>query len=164
MASHAELDGLRGGFEVDGWNGRLRLGIGIHRSVSINDQLVATSSFVIPHLGRGQGRNQGTFDSGRTMSQTIAPTEVRVNGTEIGPGVDLPIQVNERAIVVQNGPGNLAPTTLGPTAFPTIVQNTLDNQRIAASTVINVSANSLAMMNVLRISDAMRRAMISSGR
>lgn len=42
-ASAAELDTLRGGFEIDTPGGRMHLHLGIRREVSVNDQVVAVS-------------------------------------------------------------------------------------------------------------------------
>jgi hypothetical protein len=146
-ASDAELDELRGGFDVDTPRGRLRLEIGITRAVSVNDRIVAVSNFVIPGSGR-------TTQS----SQTV------VNNVPVGSGV--PLTVNGNALVVQNGPGNVAPSpsAFSAAAFPIIVQNTLDNQKLSTFTLINASVNSLSVMNALRMSEMLRRATAASGR
>jgi len=137
-ASSAELDELRGGFEIGMRGGMLRLDIGITRAVAVNDQLVATSRLVMP---------QG-------LAVELAPQ----------PGVA--VSLSENALIVQNGPGNIAPppAAFGPSAMPIVIQNTLDNQKLTAFTVIDASVNSLAVMNLLRMSDALGRATAGSGR
>lgn len=47
-ASPAELDGLRGGFELDTPGGRLHLSLGIRRAVSVNDRVVAVGELALP--------------------------------------------------------------------------------------------------------------------
>jgi hypothetical protein len=59
LASQAELDELRGGFQIDTPHGRLQVGIGITREVSVNDRVVAVSRLVIPDLGRRDARLEG---------------------------------------------------------------------------------------------------------
>lgn len=59
MASPAELDELRGGFHVDTPHGRLHVGIGITRAVSVNDQVVAVSKLVIPDFMRRNAQLDG---------------------------------------------------------------------------------------------------------
>lgn len=123
VTSQAELDALRGGFQVDTPTGRLRVAIGITRTVSVNDRIVAQSNLLVPHLGGN-------------------------------------------ALVVQNGPGNQAPiaSAFNGGAMPTIVQNTLDNQKLSTLTIINASANSLSVLRSLRMGEMMSRATAASGR
>jgi hypothetical protein len=59
IASQAELDELRGGFHVDTPHGRLQVGIGITREVSVNDRVVAVSRLVIPDLARRDASLEG---------------------------------------------------------------------------------------------------------
>lgn len=122
-ATQAELDALRGGFQVDTPTGRLHVTIGITRTVSVNDRVVAQSSLLVPHLGGN-------------------------------------------ALIVQNGPGNHAPpaSAFNSAALPTIVQNTLDNQKLSTLTIINASANSLSVLKSLRMGEMMSRATAGSGR
>ncbi|MDM0044196.1 hypothetical protein QTH91_06855 [Variovorax dokdonensis] len=63
--------------------------------------------------------------------------------------------------LVQNGPGNSAPDTLGPMGG-TVIQNTLNNQNIANHTVINANTNGMSLMKDLNtattITDAIARS------
>lgn len=141
-ASHAELDALRGGFSMQTERGHLRVGIGITRSVAVNDRVVAVSELTIPDLGQA-------FEASRRPGQR-APQAL--------PGGN--------ALIVQNGPGNVAPpaSAFGTAALPTIVQNTLDNQKLGTVTIINATVNSLSVMHALRTSDMLTRATAASGR
>jgi hypothetical protein len=169
VASGAELDGLRGGFDVEGPGGPLRLGIGIYRTVSINDRVVAVSSLTVQDVGQAIAGRPGGISVSVEGAELARSTEVagsadlKVNGMPLGPH---PVVIDARGIVVQNGPGNVAPdlSRFNPGALPTIVQNTLDNQKLRTSTVIDVSANSLSMMRSLRMGDMLGQATARSGR
>jgi hypothetical protein len=150
-ASSSELDGLRGGFEVNTSAGRMRFDIGITRAVALNDRLVGVSHF---------GSAQHTARNQEFLSQLAGP----------GPGT-VPVQVNSQpagnaALVVQSGGGNIAPpaSTFGPNSFPIIVQNTLNDTSLKTFTLINASVNSLSLMRSLATNDIMRRATIASNR
>jgi hypothetical protein len=160
LVSVAELEELRGGLDVDTSAGRLRLSIGIHRAVSINDQLVAASSLIVPDLERAaRGRGfQVRIDSfggrGRVTEVVQHDSQVKVEVADA------------RGIIVQNGPGNVAPdiASFGVGAMPIVVQNTLDNQKLKTQTTIDASGNSLGVMRTLRINEALSRAVAGSGR
>lgn len=74
--------------------------------------------------------------------------------------------VQDKALIVQIGPGNFAPPAAAfhGAALPTIVQNTLDNQNVKTFTLLDASLNCLSIMNVLRMGEMMRRATAASGR
>ena len=64
------------------------------------------------------------------------------------------------AAVVQVGPGNsVDPAALGQNAATTVVQNTLDNQRIAAMTTLNVSVNTLSAFRSLNLGQSLQSAL-----
>ncbi|MGO4699882.1 hypothetical protein [Dyella sp. 2RAB6] len=64
------------------------------------------------------------------------------------------------AAVVQVGPGNrVDPAALGQNAATTVVQNTLDNQRIAAITTLNVSVNTLSAFRSLNLGQSLQSAL-----
>ena len=143
VASNAELDELRGGFDVVTPAGTLHIDIGITRVVAINDRLVAVSQLVVPGV--------------------VVPT-VAVPGVVV-PSVGVS-QASGEALIVQNGQNNVAPaaSSFGTLSVPTIVQNTLDRQKLTTFTVVNASVNSLAILNALRLSEMMSRARLASGR
>lgn len=171
VASHEELDGLRGGFDLDSDRGRLRVSIGITRSVSINDRLVATSTLVLTDIGRLISQARGGRQTAPQLtfnlpsgSNPLAPSQLTVNNTPVslnGP----PIEVHDAALIVQNGPGNSVNLQMPLTgSMPIIIQNTLDNQKISTSTSLSSTVNSLSILHGLRTAEMMRRATISSGR
>jgi hypothetical protein len=147
-ATNVQLDGLRGGFELDTRAGRLRIDIGITRAVTVNDRLVAVSH---------HGAPSAIAANNQFLSQL---------GARAASAGSTPVMVRDNALVVQNGPGNIAPpaSAFGNSAMPIIVQNTLDNQVLKTFTVVNASVNSLSLMRSLRVDDMMRRATTASGR
>jgi hypothetical protein len=127
--SKVRLDSIRGGVDVDSTR---KFSIGIERVVFINGQLVTTSTLTISDL---------TFDLSRSSLPLAALT-----GT--GPSV------------IQNGPGNTFNLTQGQNLPPlmTVIQNTLNNQKIDGSTTINARVPTLDLARNLSISSSMRNA------
>jgi hypothetical protein len=153
MASDLELDELRGGFHLDTHAGRLRVGIGITRTVSVDNRLVARSDLVVPDLGQAFATSGGT----------VAP---RISVNNPPAGGDLRINVNGSALIVQNGPGNVAPaaSAFNAAASPIVVQNTLDNAKLEVGTIINASVNSLSVMNLRRFGEMLSNVTARTGR
>lgn len=123
------LDGVRGGFGVDGLN----ITFGIERAVYINGALVTTTSLNLSDLGRiTAGSGTTAFNAG-----TIA--------------------------LIQSGAGNLVSAgTFASGAVGTVIQNTLDGQKIQNMTVINATTNSLGALRGLNLESSMRGAVIDS--
>jgi hypothetical protein len=111
----------------------LNISFGIERAVYVNGSLVTSTSFNVSDLGRiSGGRGTPTFDA-----NTIA--------------------------LIQNGAGNTVTTGQIPSgAVGTIVQNTLDGQKIQNVTVINATTNSLGVLRGLNLQSSLRSAVIDS--
>lgn len=111
----------------------LNISFGIERAVYVNGVLVTSTSLNMSDLGRmTAGRGTTSFDAG-----TIA--------------------------LVQSGAGNLVTTgTMSSATMGTIVQNTLDGQKIQSVTVINASVNSLGVLRNLNFQSSLRGAVIDS--
>ncbi|MES2227998.1 MAG: hypothetical protein V4540_09525 [Pseudomonadota bacterium] len=111
----------------------LNISFGIERAVYINGSLVTSTSMNVTELGQVvAGRGLTTLDAG-----TIA--------------------------LIQNGSGNSVATgSLSPTTIGTVIQNTLDGQKIQNVTVINATANSLGMFRSLNLHSSLRGAVIDS--
>lgn len=69
-AAEAELDRVRGGFITDTRTGRLEVGIGITRAVSVNDRLVAVSHIVLPDIAQIIATARSA--AGRALAQNAA--------------------------------------------------------------------------------------------
>jgi len=133
VVADSELDQMRGGFETNTGGLPLSFTFGIERATFLNGQLVSTTTIAIPTFTftlNAQGA--GAADSGFN-----------------------PINV------IQNGAGNviaLSNIQNMPASVMTIIQNSLDNQVIGNTTVINASITSrdflrsLATQSLLNLS------------
>lgn len=130
------LDEMRGGFEMD--NG-LRVSFGIERAVLINGRLVTTETFNIADL-----RNASGGHAARAGALT-PPTSTTLS-------------------VIQNGPGNSAELARNAGLAGTVIQNTLDNQKIQNVTVINSTVNSGAILRSMNVHSAVRDGIVGSQR
>ena len=132
----ASLDDVRGGFELEGSS--LKFTIGIERAVYINGNLVATNVLNLKDLQSSAG---GTSVAGA-----------------------LPAAAPSGALVVQNGPAGtnyVAPQVAqNPTA--TVIQNSLNDQKIQAVTTINASVNSLQTVRAMSVANAIQYGIVSS--
>ena len=109
--------------------------------------------------------SQATANSSATAS-SVSPT-VLVNGTAVTPGnpvINIPSADRLRAVIVQNGTGNIVMPSAANIAsnVATIIQNTADNQAIRAVTEMNVSMAINRAMNAASISNAVRQGMVTS--
>ena len=79
------------------------------------------------------------------------------------PGVGATGQTRGTLALVQNGAGNTFQTgSMNAAAMGTVVQNTLNNQKIQTVTLINATVNSLQIIKSMNIGSSLRGAMIDS--
>ena len=105
--------------------------LGLDRVVYVNGALVTSTHLQIPDVAQ------------------ITPAQASALSAAIN-----------TAAVVQVGPGNTVdPAALGQNAAATVVQNTLDNQRIAAMTTLNVSVNTLSAFRSLNLGQSLQAAL-----
>jgi hypothetical protein len=114
----------------------LAVSLGIERLVSINGELVSRTSFQIADLGR--------IDAEQARQTSAALSEVKL---------------------IQNGGDNMMLAGFSSaTLAGTVIQNALDDQHIASSTVINASVNSIGLLKTINfqgnVSDAIARAAV----
>ena len=111
----------------------LSISFGIERAVYINGALVTTTSLNLSDLGRlTAGRGTTVMDTG-----TLG--------------------------LVQSGAGNSVSTgAFLASTIGTVVQNTLDGQKIQNVTVINATVNSLGILRGLNLQSSLRGAVIDS--
>ena len=126
------LDAMRGGFIGDGG---LKISFGIERAVYINGSLVTTTSLNLSELG--------TLSAGKAASLSLP-------------------EVGNRIAFIQNGAGNTVLTNLGPAAIGTVIQNTLNGQKIQTLTTINATANSLGVLKSIEAQRNLRSAITDS--
>lgn len=112
----------------------LKISFGIERAVYLNGTLVSTTSLNIADLSKISG---GRAD---------------VSGDAAGV-----------LTLVQSGSGNVfAPGSVSNTAAGTIIQNTLDNQRIGTITRIDAVVNSASILRSINLQSSMRSAVVDS--
>ena len=132
----ASLDEVRGGFEVPGTN--LKYSFGIERAVFINGELIARTVLRLQDLGTVAGRG--------------VPMQAVAGVNDAATTVD----------VIQNGAGNNFTAQVGPDRVGTVIQNTLNNQKIQHVTTINASVNSLQVMRAMSVQSAVQSGIVDS--
>lgn len=137
LDSHA-LDDIRGGFEPAG--STLSFSFGIERAVYINGELIAQTVLNVKDL-------QGTAGAGVT-----AASQVITAGSATG-----------ALGVVQRGAGNGIAVPVGSNVAGTVIQNTLDNQKIQNVTTVNaVVNNSAQVLRGMSVQSAVQSGIVSS--
>jgi hypothetical protein len=112
----------------------LRVSFGIERAVYINGSLVTTTSLNVSDLG--------AISAGRGTTDLSAAGSVAI---------------------IQSGTGNtFLPGTLAAGSFGTVIQNTLNDQKVQALTTINATVNSLSILKSMNMQSNLRNAMIDS--
>ncbi|MEO5695830.1 MAG: hypothetical protein ABIQ60_01705, partial [Burkholderiaceae bacterium] len=111
----------------------LNISFGIERAVYVNGSLVATTSLNVSELGHI------TASSGKTA----------VDGGTLA--------------LIQNGSGNsVSVGSISAASIGTVVQNSLDGQKIQNVTLINASANSVGALRGINLESSLRGAVIDS--
>jgi len=139
LVADAQLDEMRGGYEA---HSGLRVAFGIERMVVINGQMVATTSLNLISDG-------GLLQSGG----------LRVFSGGQGGGVETPFNLG----VIQLGPNNTMAVNPAELAG-TVIQNTLDKQKIQNITTINATLNSTTLLRANRLNENLRDAMVGAMR
>lgn len=134
--SDGKLEDLRGGFDA---GQGLTVSFGFIRTVTINGDLLNKSSFNIPDL------------------VNITPEQAKIANDAI----------SKAGFVVQNGPGNQIESSGNsgtqlrlPTS--TIIQNSLNNQKIQTLTVINTEVNSLSLLRTINTQTVLKDALLDA--
>jgi len=128
------LDEIRGGFELADSN--LKFSFGIERAVFINGQLVASTVLNVKdlQLAAGSGNPQVAITSG----------------------------VPGSVAVVQNGGGNGMATQVGTSLATTVLQNSLDNQKIQNVTTVNATVNASQILRGMSVQSAVQNGIVNS--
>lgn len=125
-----DLQDWRGGFDA---GPGLTISFGIERSVSLNGNLVTTTSLNVPDIARMGSGQAGAGSTAATMN------------------------------LIQNGAGNIFQAAqLSPSAAATVIQNSLNEQKIQSLTVINATANSLSLLKSFNAQTALKDALANS--
>ena len=111
----------------------LNISFGIERAVYVNGALVTSTTLNVTDLGQ--------VSAGRTLATLASGTFA----------------------LVQNGIGNSVATgSISPSTVGTVIQNTLNGQKIQNMTVINATVNSLGIFQNLNLGASLRSAVIGS--
>lgn len=112
------------------WGGGLVASLGIDRAVYLNGTLVTSLHIQLPDIAHLSATQAGALSSALNTPS-----------------------------VLQVGPGNTVdPSVLSTPTTATLVQNTLDNQHIAALTTLDVSVNSLSAFRGLNLQQSLQAA------
>ena len=131
VASNDRLDSLRGGFDM---GAGLKMSFGMVRTVSINGDVVNSSSFNFPDITQ------------------ITPEQARIANT-----------VMSESGLVQIGLNNvLTPSVKSQLAAGTFIQNSLNDQKIQTLTVFNAGVNSLGLLKAINTQSTLRDAILAS--
>lgn len=128
------LDDIRGGFELDGTG--LKFSFGIERAVYINGELIASTTLNLKDLQQAVG--------GGLSPATLAPGAAGALG------------------IIQNGSGNNIATTITSNMAGTVIQNSLNDQRIQNVTTINATVNSMQAVRAMSVQSAIQSGIVSS--
>lgn len=129
------LDEIRGGFELEGSG--LKFSIGIERAVFINGNLVATTVLV---------------------PKDLQPASSAGSLTSVLPGAS-----TSTLGIIQNGAGNNVNTQqIGQNVTGTVIQNTLNDQKIQNVTTINATVNSMQTLRTMSLQNSIQTGIISS--
>ena len=165
----AQLDRIRGGFD---FGDNLKASFALQRTVLINGMEAMRTTISVPDIATM------TADQATAMQNAMRTTFI-ANGMVDAP-VATPPTANEvaAASAANSAVGNAAasppvgsaaspaPLTAVVTSIPSaglpglVVQNSLDNQTIKATTTIDASVNTATMLQNLRVSESIRDAVI----
>lgn len=147
VASAAQLDTLRGGFEAAPG---LKISFGMVRSVSINGELVSRTSFQLPDMSR--------ITEAQAQMASLAMRDAGL--VQNGPGNFVQRDPRVLASGAVSGLSNLPRGSLGGLGAATVIQNTLDNQVIRQLTEISTSVNTLGVLKVVNAQAALKDAIL----
>jgi len=153
------LGEMRGGFSIaDG----LQVDFGIQRAVYVNGNLVTTTSLNLPDLTKlTQGTNTSLSAANPASSSVTMPVSLPASGAATPGAVDTDA-INSLALI-QSGSGNTFQAGAMPSSSAgTVIQNTLDNQKLQNMTVIQATVNSLSILKSLDLQTTVRNAVNSS--
>ena len=130
----SSLDEIRGGFELEGSG--LKFSFGIERAVFINGTLIATTTMNIKDLQVTAG--------GSSAANALSTGSTGALG------------------IIQNGAGNNVITQINPNVAGTVIQNTLNDQKIQNVTTINATVNSMQTLRTMSVQNAIQNGIVNS--
>jgi hypothetical protein len=157
----AQLDTIRGGFD---FGNNLVASFALQRTVLINGMEAMQTTVSVPNIANI------TAQQAAQLQNALQTTVINVGGNTLStPQTTNAAQANATAqsaasvpaISVQAPAAASASVNLPASVTPgLIIQNTLDNQAITATTTIDASVNSARMLQNMRISEAVNDAVV----
>ncbi|MDO8448005.1 MAG: hypothetical protein Q7T10_04280 [Rhodoferax sp.] len=157
-ASDERLDNMRGGFDA---GSGLSVSFGIVKTVMINGNIVTKISFNLPDISKI------TAETARVVNDALAKAGIIQNGA--GNIVDTGVRSEVAAGTTAGAPIQSTPVAPGVgsqvvagTALTTLIQNTLNDQKIQTLTVINAGVNSLGLLRTMNTQTILKDALFGS--
>ena len=173
MASDTELDGMRGGFEVNVNGMQVMLALSLERVTYINGVLVTSMKISLPDLA-SIGTNGISPNTINVQTNPVTPSPAAspagVSTTQVNsmlPGSITPQQMSDLGqtiTVIQNGAGNTFVLPQSLNSLTTVIQNTVDNQIIRNMTTINATVINQALARSMELTVSLNQAIARSVR
>jgi hypothetical protein len=171
--SDARLDTIRGGFD---YGDNLRASFALERTVLVNGVEAIRTSINIPNIA------QMSVDQANALADALRTTVVSINpasaasdsaaGTAAAASQSAAITVPVSTAAATGSPSSSSqviglPSTITTAVLPNsatnpglVIQNSLDNQAITATTTIDASVNTAHMLQNIRVDEAIKDAVI----
>ncbi|MGF6494825.1 hypothetical protein ABIE56_003023 [Luteibacter sp. 621] len=157
----SRLDAIRGGFDV----GSLQASLGLERTVMINGVEAIRQSINIPDVAKITADQASalralmatTIVSNNAGSAGGISTDAVANGSQAIPAITVASSNSQAALLPSSLTSVTSPSGLSPGL---VVQNSLDNQAITATTKIDASVNTSQMLQNMRIDESIKDAVI----
>jgi len=162
-AGDTELDGMRGGFEVNVNGMQIMLALSLERVTFINGVLATSMKISLPDLA-SIGTNG--ISPNAISVQTIPPTGAGTGQGNSTPSASMmPQQINDLGqtiTIIQNGAGNTFVLPQSLNSLTTVIQNTVDNQIIRNMTTINATVINQALARSMELTASLNQAIARS--
>jgi hypothetical protein len=157
----AQLDTIRGGFD---FGNNLVASFALQRTVLINGMEAMQTTVSVPNIANITAQQAAQLQNalqttvinvgGNTLStpQTTNAAQANATAQSAASVPSISVQAPAAASASVNLPASVTPGL--------IIQNTLDNQAITATTTIDASVNSARMLQNMRISEAVNDAVV----
>lgn len=164
-ANDAELDGMRGGFEVNMNGMQVVLALSLERVTFINGVLATSMKISLPDLASigTNGISPHTI-SVQTIPPAVSPAALGATQGDSSASM-APQQISDLGqtiTIIQNGAGNTFVLPQSLNSLTTVIQNTVDNQIIRNMTIINATVLNQALARSMELTASLNQAIARS--
>ncbi len=161
----AQLDRIRGGYD---FGDNLRASFALERTVLINGMEAMRTTISVPDIANITAQQAAQLQSAlqttvisvgnnSVNAAALAPTNVAqasasAQSAASVPAVSVPVQASQGAAASVNLPASITPGL--------VIQNSLDNQAITATTTIDASVNTARMLQNMRVAESVNDAVV----